>query len=65
MDSRVEKIVDSMTGEETAELAGEILGEVDPTKTNLVTFFAALKVTNETVYDELISRAVDLNNATG
>lgn len=39
----VQSLVDGMSTENTAQLAGEILGEATPTRENLLTFWTALK----------------------
>lgn len=62
MSPKIEKIVENMSDEEKAKLAGEVLGEVDPTKTNLEYFFESLKKEGESVFVELCCRAAEIES---
>lgn len=59
MNTKIAKILESLTEEEQATLAAEILNEIDPTLENMEAFFNKL---NDTVHGELISRAEDQEN---
>jgi hypothetical protein len=57
MTAAIGRAIEKMDDEEKATVAAQILGEVNPTKDNLSTFFDQLKTESETVHAELISRA--------
>ncbi len=54
MNSKIENLIQTLTSEEKAQLAGEILNDIDPTRTNLKAFFDTL---DGSVHGELCNRA--------